>query len=51
VLGSLELDIEKRVLDLYALAGVQLRSKGFVDIAAVTSRILKRRVRRSPSQI
>lgn len=51
VLGSLELDIEKRVLDLYAIAGVQLRSKGFVDIAAATSRILKRRVRRSPSQI
>lgn len=51
VLGSIELDIEKRVLDLYALAGVQLRSKGFVDISAVTSRILKRRVRRSSSPI
>lgn len=51
VLGSIELDIEKRVLDVFALAGVQLRSKGFVDISAVTARILKRRVRRTPSQI
>ena len=51
VLGSIELDLEKRVLDIFALAGVQLRSKGFVDITAVTARILKRRVRRSPSQI
>ncbi len=51
VLGSLELDIEKRVLDIFALAGVQLRSKGFVDITAVTSRILKRRVRRTSTQI
>ncbi len=51
VLGSIELDLEKRVLDLFGLAGVQIRSKGFVDIRGITSRILQRRVRRTAAQI
>ncbi len=47
VIGSIELDLENRVLDLFATTGIQLRSKGFIDIRALTSRIQRRRVRRT----
>lgn len=51
-LGSIELDIEKRVLDLFGLAGVRVRSLGLVEV--VSKGLVKlqgRRVRRTPAQI
>lgn len=50
VIASVELDLEQNALDLFAMAGVQIRSLGFIDVTALTARILKRRVgrRRSP---
>ncbi len=51
VIASLELDLEQNVLDLFGMAGIQIRSLGFVDVKAMTARILKRRVGRSRSPI
>lgn len=51
VIASIELDLEQRVLDLYGLAGVQVRSLGFVDIKGLIARILKRRVDRNTKPI
>lgn len=51
VLGSIELDIEQRVVEVYGLAGVQIRSLGFIDLKGLTARILKRRVDRNTKPI
>lgn len=52
VLGSLELDVEKRVLEVFGLAGVRVRSLGLVELASKSLiKIHGRRVRRSPAQI
>jgi hypothetical protein len=52
LVGSLEFDVEKRVLDVFALAGIQFRTAGFFDVRnALVARILKRRVRRTNAPI
>lgn len=52
VLGSIELDIETRVMDVFGLAGLRLRSLGVVDLVSKSLvKIQGRRVRRTPAQI
>ena len=51
VIASVELDLEQMVLDLYGLAGVQVRSLGFIDVKGLAARILKRRVDRNTKPI
>lgn len=51
VIASVELDLEKNAIEIFAMAGIQLRSVGFIDVTALTARLLKRRVNRSRSPI
>jgi hypothetical protein len=51
IVASVELDLEQNVVDLFGMAGIQIRSIGFVDVKSMAVRILKRRVGRSRSPI
>lgn len=44
-IGGLEIDVEKRILGLYGLAGIVLRSKGLINLRSIAQTIGRRSVR------